>query len=381
MKSRFLVFSLLLTGAMIAVAAVILFASRPSAGTDIPTLRIFCFQGYTEPEWVNEFEQTHDCQIRYTYTSTIEEMFRKTKENPRAFDLLSLDQGRITLYRSADLLQPVDTSLLDNYQSIRNFFSRQMPRDSTNTRVYHVPIVWGTQTLTVNTEKVHDTVIASHLGPDSQRLSLDILTDPRLQGHTAFFDEAANIFAIAGIHCGVDDPHDLSPEEWEMVTQRVYEWAQNASTYTTGLFSEFNTLVSGDTRVLLGGNDALLIQRLDNAGISHKFAQYPSLEGTYCWIDGWAITKMTRGIGKKLAYEYIDFMISEQGQRLLATHVGFGPVNASATDALADATKNITYWYAQDIENFPGKLVFMSQEEDPFRRMRTWERIKEHYNE
>lgn len=350
---------------------------------DEDVLHLFCFQGYAEPEWIEVFERTHNCTVRYTYTSTIEEMFYRTSQAPHAFDLVSIDQGRIPLYRDAGLLQPIDTDELTNYRRIRPFFKKRHSTGGNDTasHVYHVPIVWGTQTLTVNTRRVPDSILNAHLSQDSLQLSLDILVDPRLKGHTAFFDEAANVFAIAAMHTGVSDPHHLTGTQWDTVQQRIREWAYNAATYTSGLSSEFNTITRGDVWVLLGGNDALLMQRLEEAGLRHLYAQYPVAEGTYCWIDGWSLLHTTSGREKELAYAYMDFMISEQGQRMLARHVGFGPVTESASTALPQATRQEAYWYVEPIEAFPGKLVIMSAEEDPVRRMTAWEAIKAEKNE
>ncbi len=343
---------------------------------EIPVLSIFCFQGYAEPEWVRPFEADHDCKVRITYTSTIEEMFQESSKSPEAFHLLSIDSGRVEMYHKAGLIQPIDTERLDHYADIRPYFRDHPFSRGPGGRILHVPIVWGTQTLTVNTAQVPPEVLDRHLGADGRSLSLDILTDPALKGRTAFFDEAANVFAIAAIHEGITQPHNFREGDWERVERRIQEWMENASEFTQGIDSEFNALMSDRVWVLLGGNDAILNVRLEQAGIREIFAQYPVTEGTHCWIDGWVITRPTENRSLELAYAYIDRLISDKGQRALARKVGFGPVTLHGGIGLHPAVSWSTYWYADDIENFPAPLYIMAPEESPEKRVERWIELK-----
>ena len=42
-------------------------------------LRIFTFEGYTDDEWVKEFEEANDAKVNVTYTGSVDEMFAKMK--------------------------------------------------------------------------------------------------------------------------------------------------------------------------------------------------------------------------------------------------------------------------------------------------------------
>ncbi len=362
--------------ALIAVAGLLIFLNGCTPESEPPVLSIFCFQGYTEPEWVKPFQAAHGCKIRITYTNTIEEMFEKTAEAPDAFHLLSVDSGRVRLYRQAGLIQPIDETALSNYDAISPFFRHHPFCRGPDDRLLHVPIVWGTQTLTVNAARVPETVLSRHISPDRKSLSLDILTDLDLKGRTAFFDEAANVFAVAAIHEGVADPHHFSASDWRRVEDRIRRWMRNAAEFTTGVDSEFNAVASGRVWVLLGGNDAILNLRLEQAGIRDRFAQYPATEGTYCWIDGWIITRPTSGRILSLARAFIDMTVSREGQKMLVEQTGFGPVSAEGRTALPKAVSDSAYWYANDMEAFPTPLVIMAPEASPKRRVDAWARLK-----
>jgi len=338
-------------------------------------LSIFCFQGYTEPDWVEAFERDHACRVRVTYTSTIEEMFEETAAAPEAFHLISVDSGRVRLYEQSGLIQPIPVERIPHYRDLDPYFrSHPFGLSEDGESVLHVPFVWGTQTLVINCEQVTADILDSYLAEDGFSISMDLLLDPAVRGRTALFDEAANVFAVAAMHCGVPDPHHLSEAEWPMVENRIRELAAAAATFTTGIDSEFSALSGGEVWVLLGGNDALLARQLDRAGIADSFLQLPLTEGTHCWIDGWSVTCSTRGETLDLALAWIDRMISEEGQKQLVRATGFGPASSRLIGG-AVAGSGLP-WYQRPLADFPGRLVLMSTEEDAVRRVNAWKRIK-----
>ncbi len=345
-----------------------------------PTLSIICFQGYAEDSWVLPFEAKYDCDVKVTYAGTVEEHFTKVKAAPSEYNIVSIDSGRVLMYRDAGLIQPIDTSRLANYNKIGEYFREHPYGKMPDGSKLHVPIVWGTQTITVNTGKVPANILAKFLTKTAdgkhQTVSLDILTAPESKGYTAFFDESSNVVSIAAIHVGIKTPFNFAAGDWDRVADRLYAWKQNARTFTSGLDSEFGVLTAEDAYVVLGGNDALLNLRLEEAGVRDNFTQYAMTEGTICWIDGWALTKPTKGASLDLALKYMDYMIGDQGQKELAELVGFGIVNPAGSSGFNPVVLDSTFWYGEDIGNFPAPLYIMVPEEDPGKRVELWNKVK-----
>jgi spermidine/putrescine-binding protein len=345
-----------------------------------PTMSLICFQGYAEDKWVLPFEAQYNCDVKVNYAGTVEEHFTKVKAAPDDYNIVSIDSGRVLMYRDAGLIQPIDTSKLKNYNKIGEFFREHPYGKMPDGSKLHVPIVWGTQTITINTGKVPRDMLAKYLSKTKdgkhETVSLDILTAPESKGYTAFFDEATNVVNIAAIHLGIKNPFQFSGNDWDRVAQRLLAWKCNARTFTTGLDSEFGVLTAEDAMIVLGGNDALLNLRLEEAGVRDSFTQYTMTEGTICWIDGWVITKPTKGASLDLALKYIDYMIGDQGQKELAELVGFGIVNPAGASGFNPVVLDSTYWYGQDIGNFPAPLYIMLPEEDPGRRVELWNKVK-----
>ena len=345
-----------------------------------PTLSIICFQGYAEDSWVKPFEEKYNAQVKITYAGTVEEHFTKVKATPSEYNIVSIDSGRVLLYNDAGLIQPIDTSKLSNYNKIGEYFREHPYGKMPDGSKLHVPVVWGTQTITVNTGKVPSDMLAKFLSKTKdgkhETVSLDILTAPESKGYTAFFDESTNVVSIAAIHLGIKNPFQFGSGDWDKVADRLYEWKQNARTFTTGLDSEFGVMTAEDAMILLGGNDALINLRLEEAGVRDSFTQYAMTEGTICWIDGWVITESTSGASLDLALKYMDYMIGDQGQKELAELVGFGIVNPAGASGFNPVILDSTFWYGEDIGNFPAPLYIMVPEEDPGARVELWNKVK-----
>lgn len=341
-----------------------------------PTLSIVCFMGYAEPDWVKPFEEKNNCTVKVTYIGTVEECFTKTKAAPEEYNIVSIDSGRVKMYYDAGLIQAIDTSKLTNYKKIGEFFREHPYAQVEPGKKFHVPICWGTQTITINTSKVPKDMLKPYLSADGKTVSLDVLIAPEAKGYTAFFDESTNVTQIAAIHVGIKTPTQFKAGDWERVEKRLLEWKRNARTFTTGLDSEFAVLSSEDAYILLGGNDALLNLKFEEAGIRNKFTQYPMTEGTICWIDGWVITKPTKGASLELAHKYIDYMIGDDGQAQLAKLVGFGIVNVGGKYAYNPVALEACWWYGMDVSKVPFPLYVMTAEEDPGRRVELWNKVK-----
>ena len=340
------------------------------------TMSLMAFAGYAEDAWVKPFEEANKCTVKINYAGTVEEMFNKVKGAPNEYNIVSIDPGRIPMYKNANLLQPVDTKKLTNYMKMGAFF-REHPYNKMlgAGATYHVPIVWGTQTITVNTAKVPKPKLDKYVDWEKKTISYDIFTAPEFKGQTAFFDESTNVTSCAAMALGIENPFNLTDSDFQKVADLLYKWKKNARTFTTGLDSEFSVLTSEDAFFVLGGNDALLNIKLEEAGVRKNFTQMVPFPGTICWIDGWVITAPTKGKSLDLAYKYIDMMIGDAVQKQLAGLVGYGIVNPAGADGFSQVIKDSAYWYL-DIAKFPDKLAIMVPEEDPAKRVELWNAVK-----
>ena len=69
---------------------------------------MLCFQGYTEPEWVEPFEKEYGVKVNMTYAGTVEEMFTKAMAGGTEYDVVSIDCGSVKRYYDAGIIQSID---------------------------------------------------------------------------------------------------------------------------------------------------------------------------------------------------------------------------------------------------------------------------------
>lgn len=363
---------------LLALCLVVLFSIPAMAEKEGGTLSILCFYGYADDSWVKPFEEKYNAEVKITYAGTVEEHFTKTKAAPGQYNIVSNDSGRVQMYYDAGLIQPIDVSKLKNYPKIGKYFRDHPYAEVEPGKKFHVPICWGDQDFIVNTAVVGDRLkpYLTDIGGGHQSLSYRVMKAPQFKDMVTMFDESTNVTSMSAIAAGVADPFNLSEADYEAMINELSLWAKNSRQFTLGFDSEKAILTGEDAYISITGNNAIEANALVEEGVGDKFAHYLPTEGTIAWIDGWVITKPTKGKSLDLALKYIDYMIGDEGQTLLAEKVGFGIVNPAGAPGYTDAVKERTWWYGGSIDDFPVPLYVMVTEEDPERRVNTWLEIK-----
>ena len=323
-------------------------------------LNIMCFQGYTEDEWVKKFEEKYNCKVNATYVGGVDEMFTKAMAGGGAeYDLVSIDCGSVARYYNQDLLEPIDKSLIPNYDNLSEFFKNSDYKEIDG-KLYHIPLCWGS-----------NNVVYDKSAFDGELDSWSVLWDPAYAGRVSITDEANNNIVTTAIALGLPDPFNLSDEEFEQVKEKLTEIAKNCRTFSTGFDSEYQLLSSGETIGSISGYDSGLILKLrDEAGMD--VGRVMPKEGIYAWIDGWSVLK--NPAHPDLANKWMDFMLSDESQQSLASAMSFGAVTAAAKDSLdPDIVAMCSY---DNIDNIDVPIFVLKDPEDVERRTELWNEIK-----
>ena len=363
---------------VVSISAVVVFAIGDKE-KDKPVLSILCFaEAYAIDEWVYPFEELYDCEIQRTYAGTVEEHYSKTKAAPDQYNIISIMSSRVRMYYDDDLIQPIPIDKIKNWNQVGKFFREGLVETIESGKEFYVPIAWGNQDFIVNTKVVGDKIkpYLTDLGDGRYSLSYDILKDPQSKGLTALFDEAASLTNMAAIAAGIKDPFNLDERGYEAMIGELTSWAKNARAFTAGVDAEKAMLTAEDAYVSLTGNNVIQANLLVEEGYGDMFTHYLPTEGTVLWVDGWVITKPTKGDAYDLALKYIDYMIGAEVQTIMSEKVGWGVVNPNGSGGYSKAVKERTWWYTLGTDDFPVPLYVMKGEEDPPRRERTWNEIK-----
>ena len=180
-------------------ASAVLFAAGFASAQEV---RLFSFEGYAEPEWVESFEAETGCSVSAAYTGSVDEMFAKMAGSDGAdYDLISIDTSIIQRYVDNGLIIPFDMSMVPNTANLLASFTN-VAEVMSGGETYGVPMAWGSLGLIYDTEAFPD-------GVDSW----EALWDPANAGHVLALDDANNNVTNAAIVLGIDDPFNLSDED------------------------------------------------------------------------------------------------------------------------------------------------------------------------
>jgi putative spermidine/putrescine transport system substrate-binding protein/spermidine/putrescine transport system substrate-binding protein len=288
----------------------------PSALAAGCTLTAIVWEGYTDASFAQEFEKQTGCKVKATYAGSSDEMFAKFRAGGgRTYDIVSAS-GDITerLYR-AGLVQPIDTSKLQNYSTV--FPPFQKARWNTfEGKPYGVSFAWGPNVLVYNTEKV---------SPAPQ--SWDVLFDPAYAGQVSIPDNPMTIADVA-LWLGKPKPYNLTEADLAEVKAKLLELRPHIRKFWTTAGELANLFQSGE--VVLAHAWPLTYTQL-------KEADYPigsvSPKGKLTgWTDSWMISKNSRH--GDAAYQWIDFILSGQGQKGVMDVTGYSGATELGVEAI-----------------------------------------------
>ncbi|MDR3551971.1 MAG: extracellular solute-binding protein [Clostridia bacterium] len=335
-------------------------AGCSGGGSAKKTLNILCFQGYADDTWVKPFEKQYNCTVNVTYAGTVEEMYTKAKAGGGQYDILSTDCGSVQRYYEAGLIQPLDMGQIPNTSKLSQFFQKNADYKTIDGKVYHSPIVWGSNNVVYNKDKLGTL-------PDSW----SVLWDPKYKGEVSVTDEANNNVVTTAIYLGFKDPYNLTTDQLNQVKAKLIALKNNCRELTNGFDSEKNALSTGETLASVSGYDSGLILYLKNTAKMNVGRIMPK-EGIYIWIDGWVLLKGAKS--PDLAQDYMNYILSDEVQIDLAKSLSFGAVTPAAKSALDPYVCSLTDY--DNIDNIKVPIFIMKNPENVDLRTQIWNDAK-----
>jgi spermidine/putrescine-binding protein len=268
-------------------------------------LSAIVWEGYTDPSFTQTFEKETGCTVKASYAGSSDEMFAKFRAGKgRTYDIISAS-GDITerLYK-AGLVQAIDTSKIQNYNSV--FPSFQGGRWNTfDGKPYGVTFAWGPNVLVYNNKEVK-----------TAPKSWDALFDSQYAGKISLPDNPMTIADVA-LWLGKDDPYNLSEADLAQVKAKLLELRPNIRKFWTTAGELANLFQSGE--IVLAHAWPLTYTQLSNEGFPiGSVSPQGKLTG---WTDSWMISKNSRNADA--AYQWINFILSGEGQKGVIDVTGY----------------------------------------------------------
>ena len=306
-------------------------------------VRIFTFEGYTDPVWVAKFEEQSGCAVKSTFTGSVDEMFAKMRGSDGAdFDLISIDTSLFGRYVEQDLLQPYDMSKIANTSNLLTAF-QSVAEVQHDGGVYGVPISWGSLGLIYDKDEV-----------DPAPTSWDILWSDDYAGRIIVLDDTNNNIVNAAIILGYEDPFNLNEEQLQAVKAKLIDQKKVLLSYFAG-FEEGNNVWESGAAVLMFSMGEFQAVDLRERGYNVEYV-IPE-EGAVGWLDTWALSKGAEDI--ECAHKYVNFYLEPWVGALMTEKYGYGNTTGD-TEGL----------------DYADRLIWLAPAEDFGRRTEIWNEVK-----
>jgi spermidine/putrescine-binding protein len=266
--------------------------------------------GFTDPFYA----QYPDVTLNFSLITSDNELFTKIQSGYQADAICSVWEK---LYIENDLLQPIDTSRLTNWDSIPEALSKNGVFLG---QQYFVPFDWSYVSILVRTDKV--TTMPTKWAD---------LWNPEYKGHVAIIDSSQGAAVYTAWALGID-PYNTTTEQDAQIEQKLLELKPNLLTYWADPYAMMQMVTDGDLWVV-GGAWASSFTRLKNEGIPVEYI-VPEDGGRGMWIGYFSIPKTAENLDN--AYAYIDYMISPVAQAVVGGW-GLGMSNFDAVSLLDPA--------------------------------------------
>lgn len=324
---------------LLANAALVAAAAAPAAAQEV---RLFSFEGYAEPEWVEPFEAATGCEVSATYTGSVDEMFARMVGSDGAdFDLISIDTSLFGRYSGRGLLQPYDMSKIPNAANLLPAF-QDVEEVEIDGETYGVPIAWGSLGLIYDAEAMD--------GVDSWQA----LWDPANAGKVLVLDDANNNVTNAAIVLGIEDPFNLTDAQFEQVKQKLIEQKPLLISYYAGFEEGVNIWENSPAELMFSMGEFQAVD-LEERGFDVRYV-IPE-EGGIGWLDTWALSKGAQDLD--CAHAYVDWHLREETGAKMTELKGYGNTT-SESEGL----------------DYADRLIWLAPVEDFDRRVQVWNEVK-----
>ena len=252
-------------------------------------------------------------KVNYSTYATNEDMYAKLTNSAVAYDIVIPSDYMIQKMIANDMLLPIDTSKLSNYENIDDAF-KGLHYDPENK--YSVPYTYGMVGIIYNSEFVDEA--------DVEDESWSLLWSEKYAGKILQFNNPRDAFATAMYWKGLDiNSHDYSV--WEQALELLKDQKPILQGYVNDEI--FNKMKGASAYIAPYFAGDFLTMAADNEDLRFY---YPS-EGTNYFVDALCIPVTSKN--PDVAHEYINYMISVEAATANALYIGYASPNKKVVES------------------------------------------------
>jgi spermidine/putrescine transport system substrate-binding protein len=325
-----------------ALGAIVATGSMSRDASAAGAVSMFGWQDYDAGLRVGDFLQREGIEVSFTPIGNNDEIIsRLSAGGAGQVDIVTPYMGYIPFMVAAELLEPIDESLVPNLANVPEVF-----RDDSNLIVngtrYAVPFTWGSGPMAYD-----PAVIAT--APESW---MDIFK-PEYKGKVGMMDDPiGNQMLAAILATDAEVPTMLTADQLDQATEFLIKLKKDAVRQVAVSWGELaNALARNEVVITFSGGEFLKKFAAD-AGKQIEFT-YPK-EGTFAWLDSYCIAKGAPNI--EAAHKCANQAIDVDGQVAFGEKTFQAIVVREAVDELQPSTRSL-YPY-DNLAEFEQKAKF-----------------------
>ncbi len=314
-------------------------AGRPAEAAT--SVSLFGWQGYDEGLRVGDFLSKNDIEVNFTPIGNNDEIVtRLAGGGVGQMDIVTPYMGYIPLMVAADLLDPIDESLVPNLAKVPPVF-----RDDSNLIVdgtrYAVPFTWGSAPM------AYDPAVFKS-APESW---LEILKDEH-KGKVGMADDPiGNQMLAAILATDAEVPTHLTREQLDQATDFLIKLKKDHARQLAASWGELADALARSEIVITFSGGEFLKKFAADKGKTIDFT-YPK-EGTFAWLDSYCLGK--NAPHREAAHKLANQVLEVDAQIKFTEMTLQGIVNPDAIAKLDPALKIYPY---DNLDEFQQKAKF-----------------------
>ncbi len=345
------------TKSLVGAAVMGLIGSLAHAGAE--DLTVFDWSGYEDQGFYGSYVAKHGGAPSYTYFGSVDEAFTKLQSGFEA-DLAHPCTDALRKWVAADLIQPIDTSRLTNWDNLLPQI-KDVDGVIIDGETYMVPFEWGNTGLIYRTDMIA-----------AEDVSIQLMADPAYMGKIAVPDAASSAYALAALATGASSYTNMSDEEFQKASDFLRSIHQNVRFYWSDAGQLDQAIASGEVVMGWGWNQSELNLIWNE---TPAVMMRDTDKGIATWVCGYVHLKNATQSDEQV-YDMLNALSDEASGKYIIESWGYAHANA---DAFASADQSLIETYGfSDVDSFFEESLFFDAVEPALesRMLREFERIK-----
>jgi spermidine/putrescine transport system substrate-binding protein len=295
----------------------------PPTATEVPaadltgSLSVLDWAGYDQPDFWTDFKTTYPkVNVSFEIGASDADIFSKMKAGDQS-DIFHPYSGWLQFYVDNNLVQPIDTSKLTNWDKVPDSFKKLGQIDG---KQYFLPWDWGYSSIMYRTDKIPG-------GVDSWTA----LLDPKYKGHISMWDDGPSAVEVSAYIHGWDETK-ITPDQLTQIKQEWIDQSKLNLFYWSGEPELIQGMQSGDVWVAYAWQGTYAQLKAKNVPVAYITPK----EGINSWVGFYGIRAGSPNYD--LALKFLDEKLGVATGNNVVNEFYYGDSNQDVMNGITDPT-------------------------------------------